>query len=169
MNNNLNKKRERDDKSVIITIGKHKGGYYYLRDTCESPTTIKITIEDTANKLQGTYTHIPHPLHIDTHSQSSGIGMSMSNLQGEIPHIVKAINNNQTQPLYIPASSSWFDINNVHEIEMQTLPEFFCGKYPSKTPQIYKEYRNFIINLYRENPKAYLSATGMSYIYISLM
>ena len=161
MNNNLNKKRERDDKSVIITIGKHKGGYYYLRDTCESPTTIKITIEDTANKLQGTYTHIPHPLHIDTHSQSSGIGMSMSNLQGEIPHIVKAINNNQTQPLYIPASSSWFDINNVHEIEMQTLPEFFCGKYPSKTPQIYKEYRNFIINLYRENPKAYLSATGM--------
>jgi hypothetical protein len=55
MNNNLNKKRERDDKSVIITIGKHKGSYYYLRDTCESPTTIKITIEDTANKLQGTY------------------------------------------------------------------------------------------------------------------
>lgn len=86
--------------------------------------------------------------------------MSMSNI-GEIPHIVKAINNNQTQPLYLPASSSWFDINNIHEIEMQTLPEFFCGKYPSKTPQIYKEYRNFIINLYRENPKVYLSATGM--------
>lgn len=62
-------------------------------------------------------------------------------------------------PLYIPASSSWFNFDNIHEIEIKSLPEFFCGKYPSKTPETYKEYRNFIINLYRENQNSYLTAT----------
>ena len=62
-------------------------------------------------------------------------------------------------PLYIPASSSWFNFDNIHEIEIKSLPEFFCGKYPSKTPETYKGYRNFIINLYRENQNSYLTAT----------
>ena len=31
--------------------------------------------------------------------------------------------------------------------------------YPSKTPAVYREYRNFIVELYRANPNNYLSAT----------
>jgi hypothetical protein len=42
---------------------------------------------------------------------------------------------------------------------MQTLPEFFCGKFPHKNPATYFNYRNCIIKLYRERPSAYLSAT----------
>lgn len=42
---------------------------------------------------------------------------------------------------------------------MQSLPEYFCGKFPHKNPATYLDYRNFIIKLYRESPKAYLSAT----------
>ena len=49
-------------------------------------------------------------------------------------------------------------MDNIHEIEIKSLPEFFCGKYPSRTPKIYKNYRNFIINLYRENSTMYLSS-----------
>jgi len=30
---------------------------------------------------------------------------------------------------------------------------------PSKTPEVYKKYRNFIINLYRQNPRYYLYST----------
>eukprot|EP00350_Pseudokeronopsis_sp_OXSARD2_P002553 CAMPEP_0170567850 /NCGR_PEP_ID=MMETSP0211-20121228/80750_1 /TAXON_ID=311385 /ORGANISM="Pseudokeronopsis sp., Strain OXSARD2" /LENGTH=213 /DNA_ID=CAMNT_0010889433 /DNA_START=417 /DNA_END=1061 /DNA_ORIENTATION=- len=41
---------------------------------------------------------------------------------------------------------------------MQALPEFFCGKFPHKSPETYSSYRNFIIKLYRENPNSYLSA-----------
>lgn len=68
-------------------------------------------------------------------------------------------------PVYIPSSTLdlWFDPvnyeNQVTEIEEESLPEFFSGRYPSKTPQVYKEYRNFIIHLYRANPSIYLSAT----------
>jgi len=43
---------------------------------------------------------------------------------------------------------------------MQSLPEFFCDKFPQKTPEVYISSRNFIIKLYRERPTAYLSATG---------
>jgi len=62
-------------------------------------------------------------------------------------------------PLVLPSCAQWFDLNKIHEIEQKALPEFFCGKFPSKSPQIYKEYRNFIVKLYRSNPYGYLSAT----------
>ena len=60
----------------------------------------------------------------------------------------------------IPKASRWYKIDEIHDIEMHSLPEFFKGKYASKTPEIYKEYRNYIINLYRENPSSYLTATS---------
>ncbi len=59
----------------------------------------------------------------------------------------------------IPSCSGWFNIDSIHEIEMQSLPEFFCGKFPHKNPATYQDYRNYIIKLYRESPNAYLSAT----------
>jgi len=62
-------------------------------------------------------------------------------------------------PMVFPSCTQWFDINTIHEIEQQSLPEYFCGKYNSKTPQTYMEYRNYIIKLYRINPHGYLSAT----------
>jgi len=39
------------------------------------------------------------------------------------------------------------------------MPEYFCGKFPSKTPQAYVEARNFMIRLYWENPLIYLTGT----------
>jgi len=60
--------------------------------------------------------------------------------------------------VYVPASTiaAWFDgenfENRIAPIEEDSLPEFFNGKYPSKTPTVYKEYRNFMIALYRMNP-----------------
>ena len=65
----------------------------------------------------------------------------------------------QRNALVIPSCASWFDFNTIHEIEMQTLPEFFCRQFPHKNPETYLNYRDFIIKMYRENPNAYLSAT----------
>ena len=61
-------------------------------------------------------------------------------------------------PIIIPSCAHWFNIDEIHQIEKDSLPEFFVGKL-SKTPIIYKKYRNYILNLYRQNPRAYLSAT----------
>jgi len=79
----------------------------------------------------------------------------------EPPLLAKLAEKNFRQPIVLPSSAQWFKFDEIHELEMKALPEYFCAKYPSKTPQIYKEYRNFIINLYRENSNSYLTATGM--------
>ena len=39
------------------------------------------------------------------------------------------------------------------------MPEFFNNLYPSKSPDVYKEYRNFIVSLSQMQPDTYLTAT----------
>ena len=57
-------------------------------------------------------------------------------------------------------TAAWFDMETIAELEKYSLPEFFRGVYPSKTPATYKEYRNFMIRLYRMNPMTYVTATS---------
>ena len=61
-------------------------------------------------------------------------------------------------PVVLPSCAHWFDMNEIHQIEKDSLPEFFCGK-PSKTPQVFKRYRNYMVQLYRQSPKTHLNST----------
>lgn len=62
-------------------------------------------------------------------------------------------------PILIPSHSIWFKISEINDIEKRSLPEFFEGKSSTKTPEIYKEYRNYMVKSYREHPNKYLTAT----------
>jgi hypothetical protein len=62
-------------------------------------------------------------------------------------------------PAVIPSCAAWFDPLTIHQVEVDSLPEYFNGKFPSKTPSVYMTYRNFIIKLYRDKPTGYLTAT----------
>lgn len=66
----------------------------------------------------------------------------------------------QTHPVIIPSYSAWFDMSKIATVEKKSLPEFFSNKNKSKTPTIYKEYRDFMINTYRLNPSEYLTVTA---------
>jgi len=66
----------------------------------------------------------------------------------------------QTHPLIIPSYSSWFALSLIHPIERRSLPEFFSNRNRSKTPSIYKDYRDFMVNTYRLNPGEYLTVTA---------
>lgn len=66
----------------------------------------------------------------------------------------------QTHAIVLPSYSSWFDMNAVHNIERKALPEFFNQRNRSKTPAVYKDYRDFMINTYRLNPIEYLTVTA---------
>ncbi|KAF5732232.1 SWI/SNF complex subunit SWI3A isoform X2 [Tripterygium wilfordii] len=59
----------------------------------------------------------------------------------------------------IPIQSSWFAWDDIHGTEKVALREFFDGNAISRTPRIYKEYRDFIINKYREDPSRRLTFT----------
>ncbi|KAK3391029.1 SWI/SNF complex protein-like protein [Podospora didyma] len=66
----------------------------------------------------------------------------------------------QTHSIVLPSYSTWFDMNTVHNIERKALPEFFNNRNRSKTPSVYKDYRDFMINAYRLNPIEYLTVTA---------
>ncbi|KAF8546828.1 SWIRM-domain-containing protein [Imleria badia] len=66
----------------------------------------------------------------------------------------------QTHDVIIPSYSAWFDMSTVHPVERHALPEFFNSRNRSKTPSIYKEYRDFMINTYRLRPAEYLTVTA---------
>ncbi|KAL7099324.1 hypothetical protein ACP275_09G076900 [Erythranthe tilingii] len=68
----------------------------------------------------------------------------------------------QESELYtIPSHSSWFSWNGIHELEKFSLGEFFDGSSVTRSPRIYKEYRDFIITKYREEPSRKLTFTDV--------
>ena len=60
----------------------------------------------------------------------------------------------------VPSFSSWFDVSKINEIERKACPEFFSGKFESKTPEIFKEIRNFFVSSWRAKPKRYITVTS---------
>ncbi|KAF9173253.1 hypothetical protein BGX21_008715 [Mortierella sp. AD011] len=66
----------------------------------------------------------------------------------------------QTKEVIIPSYAAWFTLAKIHDIEYKSLPEFFNLKNRSKTPTVYKDYRDFMINTYRLNPSEYLTVTA---------
>ena len=66
----------------------------------------------------------------------------------------------QTHAIILPSYSAWFDMHQIHNLEKKALPEFFNSRNRSKTPAVYKDYRDFMINTYRLNPSEYLTVTA---------
>lgn len=66
----------------------------------------------------------------------------------------------QGHAIIVPSYSQWFDMNSIDIKEKRALPEFFNGRNRSKTPAVYKDYRDFMINTYRLNPFEYLTVTA---------
>uniref|UniRef100_A0A7I4CT55 Chromatin remodeling factor subunit n=1 Tax=Physcomitrium patens TaxID=3218 RepID=A0A7I4CT55_PHYPA len=51
----------------------------------------------------------------------------------------------------IPSHAGWFSWTDIHTLEKRGLPEFFNGKVPGKTPEMYMEFRNAVMKKYREH------------------
>lgn len=66
----------------------------------------------------------------------------------------------QTHSIVLPSYSTWFDMHKINKVEQKALPEFFNNRNRSKTPAVYKDYRDFMINTYRLNPIEYLTVTA---------
>ena len=67
---------------------------------------------------------------------------------------------NQTHAIVLPSYSTWFDMTTIHDIERKAMAEFFNSRNRSKTPAVYKDYRDFMINTYRLSPVEYLTVTA---------
>ncbi|ORY53167.1 SWIRM-domain-containing protein [Rhizoclosmatium globosum] len=66
----------------------------------------------------------------------------------------------QTKDVFVPAYATWFRLDSIDPRERVALPEFFNNKNKSKTPAVYKDYRDFMVHTYRLNPIEYLTVTA---------
>lgn len=66
----------------------------------------------------------------------------------------------QTHAIILPSYSAWFDMHEIHPLERKALPEFFNNRNRSKTPAVYRDYRDFMVSTYRLNPAEYLTVTA---------
>ena len=136
----LHKKRDRSNQSVTIILGRLQKGYYYISDSLnEVGTKIKIPITVAKDEIKNVKN--------ENNEENSPENNLSSKFIESNPNIeMKEINKKKIKEISFPRSSSWFDIDKINEIEVNSLPEFFNNQYPSKKPEVYKN-RNFIINL----------------------
>nr|GEY59562.1 SWI/SNF complex subunit SWI3A [Tanacetum cinerariifolium] len=61
------------------------------------------------------------------------------------------------EPYTVPSRAGWFSWDNIHDIEKAALTPFFDGSSFTRNPRVYKEYRDHIINKFREYPSRRLT------------
>ena len=175
INNTLNNRNLSDNRlNIVIKLTKSKennnnnlNNYVYVGDTLQESSKIKIPIDVPLKKEVAAKGRKPNNvLNLNTNNSynyNNNIEIDSEedcDLEPEVKETFNELERANNKAVVIPSCSQWFKFDDIHEIEMNSLPEFFCGKYPSKTPKSYKEYRNFMISLYRENPSCYLSSTS---------
>lgn len=75
-------------------------------------------------------------------------------------HVEKEKRPSQGPILRMMPNISWFNISDIHNFEKLALPEFFDGNPLSRrTPEMYKDIRNYMIDTYQSNPARYLSVS----------
>ncbi|KAJ3280223.1 hypothetical protein HK104_000821 [Borealophlyctis nickersoniae] len=112
-------------------------------------------------KTEGPPVRAPSSSTVDPNLSSDGSGLPVKIKDLDpAPSSATKLLIQQTHEIIIPSYAAWFNIARVNDIERKALPEFFNNKNKSKTPQVYKDYRDFMINTYRLNPTEYLTVTA---------
>ena len=71
-----------------------------------------------------------------------------------------------TFPIVVPSYANWFTMDSIHDNEIKGLPEYFESidmidtEAAAKFNEMYINDRNMIVNLYRSNPRNYLTASS---------
>ncbi|KAL6012342.1 hypothetical protein ACLOJK_002829 [Asimina triloba] len=69
----------------------------------------------------------------------------------------------------VPTSAGWFSWTKIHDLEKHVLPTFFDGKSEERTPEIYMEIRNAIVNRFHSNPQTKIESKDLSEISVGNM
>jgi SWI/SNF related-matrix-associated actin-dependent regulator of chromatin subfamily C len=74
-----------------------------------------------------------------------------------LPKIYSVLDNRKTKPVLVPMHSSWFDPDEIHDIEKRSLPQLLST---DEECVLYKKIRNKIFQAFQDEPHTYLSITA---------
>ncbi|KAA8536115.1 hypothetical protein F0562_028593 [Nyssa sinensis] len=83
-------------------------------------------------------------------------------LETKIVAEYEAIRSRDANAHVVPVPSGWFCWTRVHPLEERALPSFFNGKSANRTPEIYMEIRNWVMNKYHANPNRQIESKDLS-------
>lgn len=77
----------------------------------------------------------------------------------ELPPVTKEAKELGHEDYCIPAHATWYHSDRIHDVERHSLPEFFRAASGPRSAEGYRDLRNAIIELYRENCSHNLTAS----------
>ncbi|TKY67550.1 SWI/SNF complex subunit SWI3D [Spatholobus suberectus] len=83
-------------------------------------------------------------------------------LEAAIEAQFEAIRSRGANAHVVPTHCGWFSWSHIHPIEERMLPSFFNGKTENRTPNVYMEIRNWIMNKFHSNPNVQIELKDMS-------
>ncbi|XP_019165864.1 PREDICTED: SWI/SNF complex subunit SWI3D isoform X1 [Ipomoea nil] len=83
-------------------------------------------------------------------------------LEAKIEAEFEAIRSRDANVHVVPSHAGWFSWTKVHSLEEQTMPSFFNGKSPNRTPEMYMEIRNLIMRKYHADPNTRIELKDLS-------
>ncbi|KAM7253602.1 hypothetical protein ACFE04_021756 [Oxalis oulophora] len=83
-------------------------------------------------------------------------------LEAKIEAEFEVIRSRDTSVHVVPNHCGWFSWTKIHPLEERTLPSFFNGKSVTRSPDVYMEMRNYIINKFHENPNNVIDLKDLS-------
>ena len=89
--------------------------------------------------------HMPKaPTTLTTTYVAAPPGQAVATAPGSTAAVAKLLPQ-QVNEIIMPSYSAWFSLGHISPVEEKALPEFFSGKNKSKTPSVYRDYRDFMV------------------------
>ncbi|KAL8156303.1 hypothetical protein AgCh_001413 [Apium graveolens] len=85
-------------------------------------------------------------------------------LEAKIQAECKKIMSRNAGDHVVPVHCGWFSWTKIHTLEERSLPSFFSGKFENRTPELYMEIRNLIMNKFHANPNTRIELKDLSEI-----
>ncbi|CCG22226.1 hypothetical protein CORT_0B05180 [Candida orthopsilosis Co 90-125] len=145
------------------SVGENHGGEHAVSEQESQPVPNEQTLPFAGANAQENYEQFPPDPSVkskttsiagDEDEQEQVVEEDLEDIEKTTPKV------KQTHLIVIPSYASWFNMKKIHRIEKESLPEFFDSTHPSKSPKLYANYRNFMINSYRLNPNEFLTLTS---------
>ncbi|KAJ0247271.1 SWI/SNF complex subunit SWI3D [Hirschfeldia incana] len=87
---------------------------------------------------------------------------AISEWEEKIEAEFEAIRSRESSVHVVPNHCGWFSWGKIHPLEDRSLPSFFNGKLEGRTPEVYREIRDWIMRKFHSDPNTQLEVKDLA-------
>ncbi|XP_057494693.1 SWI/SNF complex subunit SWI3D [Actinidia eriantha] len=151
------KRQAREKPSAVTHAPIHNGPFTRARQSPATPSDAAMNSEAEAVAPPGTGGREA----VRT-AEETGREEAWEALEAKIEAEYAAIRSRDSNAHVVPIPAGWFSWTAIHPLEEQVMPSFFNGKSEKRTPEIYREIRNWIMRKFHANPNTLIELKDLS-------